>query len=97
MDVLPEYLITQRVVYELRVQQSDTETFRKVFQSQCRGTSSADSGRMDTAGCSSANSSLYYELDKSLKGSDRIKPPPGSSRGPLGALMTKKKNGPAQN
>lgn len=92
MDILPECLITQSVVYELRKQQSDTETFKTVFQSQGRGSGCSDS-RMDTAGCSSANSSLYYELDKTLKGASPTKPPPGSARGPLGALMTKKKNG----
>lgn len=92
MDILPEYLITEKVVYELKQQQSDTETFRKVFQSQCRSSASADV-RMDTAGCSSANSTLYYELDRSLKGTvsqTKVAPTTGG-RGPLGALMTKKK------
>jgi hypothetical protein len=100
MDILPECLVTtkvleglvkERIVYELRKKQSDTETFKTVFDLGRSNT--ASDARMDTAGCSSTNSSLYYELDKTLKGAERAKAPQGGTRGPLGALMTKKKNG----
>lgn len=100
MDILPECLVTakvleglakERIVYELRTKQSDTESFQTVFD-RGRSGSSTDA-RMDTAGCSSINSSKYYELDKALKGADRSKATQGGARGPLGALMTRKKNG----
>lgn len=76
--VLPEHMVTERVVFELRRQQSDAETYCQVFEQNRTPL------QHSTAGCN-AHQDDYADVFDGIVASAKPK------RNPLGALMTKKK------